>query len=97
MALVTAVVMQLINILLKKVVERRPWWPSAILLQKATLMNFRYPGETCTSDMLLDGSTFISCISSHHFLAMMLPVIVWVWESAGPDGELTMMKLSALL
>ena len=97
MALVTAVVMELINILLKKVVERRLWWPSAMLLQKAMLKNFGYPDETCTSDMLLDGFTFILCISSHHFLAMMLPVIVWVWESAGPDGELTMMKLSALL
>ena len=74
MALVTAVVLKLIISLLKKVVERRLWWPSAMLLQKAMLKNFGYPDETCTSDVLLKGFAFILCISSHHFLmfAMML-------------------------
>ena len=96
MALVTVVLMELAENLAQECGGEEAVVARCMPLQKAILMNSGYPDETCTSDMLLDGSTFISCISSHHFLAMMLQVIiVWEWESAGPDGQL-MMKMAAL-
>mmetsp|Transcript_98843 Transcript_98843/g.262462 ORF Transcript_98843/g.262462 Transcript_98843/m.262462 type:complete len:344 (-) Transcript_98843:142-1173(-) len=97
MAAVTAAVLETANMKIMKIVKKKPWWPNAQPLQQALMVNFGYPEEACTPDVLLDAFAFILCICSHHFSmgAMMLPVLRFGWEGAGPTGQL-MFKMAAL-
>lgn len=93
LAVVTAVVVECVNQLIIKAVAKKPWWSSAEPLQKQLMMNFGYPEEACTPEVLVESYAFVLVGCGHHFLigSLMIPVIVYGWSGAGSTGQLLFM------
>jgi hypothetical protein len=72
-------------------VERKEWWPRAMPLQKALMMNFGYPEAALTEPVTRFSYAYVLFLCSHHILCggLMIPVVMYGWQDAGASGQLS--------
>lgn len=88
-AFVTGVIAEILLKLIIAWVEKREWWPSAKLLQKALMMNFGQKEESCTDYALAGSYAYVIVLCGHHCICgvMMLPVVIYGWGGAQAMGQ----------
>jgi len=88
--LVTAVIVEMLNVRMMQWVRTRPWFERMVPLQKRLMMNFGYPESSCGKEACLEAYCFVICICGDHLIMglAMLPVALLGWERAGPTGQL---------
>jgi len=70
-------------------VGRKDWWPRALPLQQAQMMNFGYPKDTLTEESTRGCFSYIVVVCGNHFLSgfLMLPVVIYGWTGAQTQGQ----------
>lgn len=72
-------------------VDRQAWRARMIPLQRKLMQNFGYSeAQTEEEATVVDAYCFVVAICGHHLLmsALLLPVVLWGWDSCGPRGHL---------
>lgn len=88
-ALVTGIVFETILKSLTSWVATKEWWPRALPLQKALMMNFGMPEAACNDFTLRQYYSYVIVLCTHHLVCglMMLPVVAYGWVGARSTGQ----------
>jgi hypothetical protein len=89
-ALITGIIVEKALSCIAGWVEKKEWWPRAMPLQKALMMNYGYPEAALTEPVTRFMYAYVICICTHHILcgALMIPVVMYGWQDAGASGQL---------